>query len=135
MPEAGSLKPVSESREPPAESRESRASSPKPQAPSPQSLAPVPCVALRRFRLPIAVSVVVDRGRPVSVRADRQGLRGGRVEAWAGPWRTSGEWWMVHGGHPGWNREEWDVALGDGGVYRLFEDRDLGRWFIEGILD
>jgi hypothetical protein len=129
------------------------ASSRDPRAPSAEPLAPissVPCVALRRFRLPIAVAVVVDQGRPVSVRTDRQGLRGGRVEAWAGPWRTSGEWWMVQQGapesggpggsggwrgHPGWNREEWDVALGDGGIYRIFEDRDLGRWFIEGILD
>ncbi len=120
-----------------------QAPGPKPEARSPK---PEASVSLRRFRLPIAVTVAVDRGRPVSVRADRHGLRGGRVEAWAGPWRTSGEWWMVHGmqesggpgtrrGHPGWNREEWDVALGDGGVYRIFEDRDLGRWFIEGILD
>ena len=52
-----------------------------------------PRLALRRFRLPIAARVVVDEGRPVRVATDRRGIAGGRVEAAAGPWRTSGEWW------------------------------------------
>ncbi len=118
----------------------------EPAPPVPGSRSPIPVVALRRFRLPVPASVMVDGGRPVDVRTDRQGLRGGRVHTWAGPWRTSGEWWMVQGGaraggsawrpgYPGWNRDEWDVALGDGGVYRIFEDQDLRRWFIEGMLD
>ena len=112
--------------------------------PRPQSL--IPSVSLRRFRLPIPARVLVDQGRPLTVRTDRQGLPGGRVHACAGPWRSSGEWWKTgpaHSspglerlrGHTGWHRDEWDVALGDGGIYRIFEDRDSGRWFVEAIVD
>jgi hypothetical protein len=35
----------------------------------------------------------------------------------------------------GWNRDEWDVALSDGGLYRIFEDRDTGRWFVGAVVD
>ena len=103
-------------------------------------------MALRRFRLPVPARVLIDDGRPVSVRTERQGLAGGRVRAWAGPWRTSGEWWQMASagrnaeldrlrGRTGWDRDEWDVALADGGIYRVFEDRESGRWFVEGIVD
>ena len=34
-----------------------------------------------------------------------------------------------------WNRDEWDVSLGDGGVYRIFRDRETDRWFIDAIVD
>ena len=34
-----------------------------------------------------------------------------------------------------WNRDEWDVALSDRGVYRIFRDRDTDTWFIDGIVD
>jgi len=105
-----------------------------------------PKVALRRFRLPIPARVLIDQGRPIQVRTDRPGLAGGRVSGCAGPWRTSGEWWKRSAaagasglealrGLIGWNRDEWDVALGDGGIYRIFEDRDSGRWFMDAIVD
>jgi len=32
-----------------------------------------------------------------------------------------------------WNRDEWDVALSDGAVYRIFCDRDTERWFIDAV--
>jgi len=35
----------------------------------------------------------------------------------------------------GWNRDEWDVALSDGGVYRIYRDRSRDRWFVDGIVD
>ncbi len=35
----------------------------------------------------------------------------------------------------GWNRDEWDVALSDGGLYRIFEDRETGRWFVGAVVD
>ena len=38
-------------------------------------------------------------------------------------------------GLPYWNRDEWDVLLSDGGVYRIFRDRDTDTWFIDGIVD
>jgi protein ImuB len=109
---------------------------------SPQSLAP----GLRRFRLPIPARVLIDGDRPISVRTDRPALAGGRVQSAAGPWRTSGEWWKTPGApagaqpasqprRAGWNRDEWDVALSDGGLYRIFEDRDTGRWFVGAVVD
>jgi len=88
---------------------------------------------LRRFRPPIAVRVTSDRGRPGQVAIDRRGMPGGRVERAAGPWRTSGAWWDPSSG--AWDRDEWDVALSDGSICRLFFDRINECWFLEGILD
>jgi protein ImuB len=88
---------------------------------------------LRRFRPPIAVRVTVERGRPARVAIDRRGMPGGCVEQQAGPWRTSGAWWDAEGA--GWDRDEWDVALSDGSLCRLFRDRITERWFLEGVLD
>jgi len=34
-----------------------------------------------------------------------------------------------------WNRDEWDVSLSDGAIYRVFRDRDHDRWFIDAIVD
>ena len=34
-----------------------------------------------------------------------------------------------------WNRDEWDVALNDGAVYRIFQDRVTDAWFIDAIVD
>jgi protein ImuB len=90
-------------------------------------------IVLRRFRPPVAVRVTVERGRPVRVAIDRRGMPGGAVEQSAGPWRSSGAWWI---GQPqAWNRDEWDVALADGSVCRLFHARDTGHWFLEGTVD
>jgi protein ImuB len=33
------------------------------------------------------------------------------------------------------NRDEWEVALGDGGVYCIFRDRETDSWFIDAIVD
>jgi hypothetical protein len=33
------------------------------------------------------------------------------------------------------DRDEWDVLLNDDTVYRVFEDRDTGAWFIDAIVD
>jgi hypothetical protein len=203
-------------------------------------------LAFRRFRLPIPVRVRVDDGRPVRVTTDRRGITGGAIVQAAGPWRTSGEWWItdsVSGGKqpegagsrggedrdrdsaaadresgsgsresegrlPGplregdgdvglesirgresqktreggnldrdcavsggssessneersregslpsrsasggsregayhsrhaspWDRDEWDIAMADGTVYRLFVEREVGQWFLEGVFD
>jgi protein ImuB len=34
-----------------------------------------------------------------------------------------------------WNRDEWDVNLSDGGVYRIYRDRERDRWFVDGVID
>jgi protein ImuB len=116
--------------------------------PDPRSL--IPTVAIRCFRFPVAARVTVDRGIPVRVMSDRRGLSGGKVEAYAGPWRASGGWWLGEAGRAGeagrtgrtgragrvsWARDEWDVTLSDGATYRVFRERDTDAWFIEGVVD
>ena len=97
------------------------------------------CPMLRRFRVPVAARVRVQKGHPVRVMAAR--VSGGEVVHWSGPWRTSGQWWTEASGGPAspgispWDRDEWDVSLTDGGVYRIFHDRRVDRWFLEGIVD
>jgi protein ImuB len=88
---------------------------------------------LRRFRPPVAIRVVVDRGRPVRVAIDRRGMPGGDVQCAAGPWRTSGAWWEA--GSAAWDRDEWDAVLSDGSMCRLFYDRINGGWFLDAVLD
>jgi protein ImuB len=112
--------------------------------------------SLRRCRQPVPARVAVDDGRPVRVTTDRRGFAGGDVLDAAGPWRTSGNWWAGEGAMrvehaappaetvesgsappvlPSWDRDEWDVALGDGGIYRIFRDRETDAWFIDAIVD
>jgi hypothetical protein len=103
-----------------------------------------PLLAIRRFRFPIPARVRIDGGIPVRVIIDRRGFSGGQVEKYAGPWRTSGGWWMDTSNEPaqpkprsgeGWDRDEWDVTLSDGATYRVFRERDTDAWFIEGVVD
>ena len=79
-------------------------------------------LAFRYFRPARAVNVEMRNGQPVRM--------GGKIQVAAGPWRTSGGWWTSEA----WERDEWDVALDDGGVYRIYRQPD-GRWFIEGSYD
>ena len=88
---------------------------------------------VRRFRPAVAVRVTMAHGRPVRVAIDRRGMPGGHVEQAAGPWRTSGAWWEE--ASTVWDRDEWDAALDDGSLCRLFHDRIADRWFLDGILD
>jgi protein ImuB len=90
-------------------------------------------LSLRRYRLPIAASVSLERGRPVSVSPSARGFSGGRVVDCAGPWRSSGAWWALD--RRGWDRDEWDVQLTDGGIYRLANDRGRRQWVVEGTVD
>jgi len=108
-------------------SRSSNLGTPEPRAPG------IASVGFRRFRLPIAARVVMHGGAPVRVDPAARGLAGGRVLACAGPWRTSGRWWALD--MSGWDRDEWDVELADGGVYRLAKSRATNQWVIEGVVD
>jgi len=127
-----------------------------------------PLSAFRRCRQPVpARATVGSDGRPVRITTDRRGYTGGAVVQCAGPWRTSGDWWMSKSEvrsqksaaidraddlrPPGgglsqtsnfklqtsgcWDRDEWDVALGDGAVYRVFRDRSTDAWYIDAIAD
>ena len=130
LPASSSQFPVPGSQ-PGANCQQPRASS---QEPGARSQEPgTGSLILRRFRPPVAIRVTVDRGRPIRVAIDRRGMPGGQVERAAGPWRTSGAWW--DGPISAWDRDEWDVALSDGSVCRLFHDRLNDRWFLDGVLD
>lgn len=95
-----------------------------------------PAAVLRRFRQPVPADVAVDDGRLVRVVPLRAGLAGGRVHAASGPWRTAGAWWAAPAtGEGAWDRDEWDVALGDRVVYRIHRDRRTARWFVDGTWD
>ena len=113
--------------------------------------------ALRRCRQPVPARVAVAEGRPVRVTTDRRGFAGGAVTHCAGHGghretgglegqvrRSTGRAGKDRSGHStlptrlphaGWNRDEWDVALSDGAVYRIFQDRDTDAWFIDAIVD
>ena len=97
--------------------------------------APVIATALRRFRVPVPARVRVEHETLVRVTTDRRGLTGGRVEACAGPWRTSGGWWASAGDPGRWDRDEWDVTVSGGATYRVFRDRAADAWFLDRIVD
>ena len=79
---------------------------------------------LRRMRPPLPARVDWVQGSPayLSSRSARGAIVGTR-----GPWRSSGGWWEPDG----WDREEWEVELEGGGLYRLV--REEGKWFVEGM--
>ena len=125
-------------------------------APTPSPISAVNVVsAVRRCRHPVPARVAVVDDRPVRVTTDRlhptahgprgggpgRGFAGGSVSRVVGPWRSSGNWWSggtypTHQTDPtSWDRDEWDVSLNDGGVYRIFRDRDTDAWFIDAIVD
>jgi len=86
---------------------------------------------LRRYRVPVAARVTVERGQPVRLSTGALRAGEGRIVTRAGPWRVSGQWWQPSP----WDRDEWDVAVSDGGIYRLYRDRTSNRWFVEGRVD
>jgi protein ImuB len=92
---------------------------------------------LRRCRHPVPARVGVDgEARPVRVTTDRRGFAGGTVLQAAGPWKTSGDWWTTDDRRLTTDdRVEWDVALSDGAIYRIFQDRATKGWFIDAIVD
>ncbi len=79
----------------------------------------------RFFRPPLPATVSLDRNRPIRIAAP--GIHGKVLNA-AGPWRTSGDWWTS----TVWNRDEWDIALSNGSLYRIYRD---SQWFVEGSYD
>jgi protein ImuB len=99
-----------------------------PAGPLAAGAAPGPRLALRAYRPPLAAHVVVRDGAPAFVSAG-PAVRGPVVDR-AGPWRASGDWWDVP-----WSREEWDVAMAGGALFRIFNDRLRDAWFVDGELD
>ncbi len=84
---------------------------------------------LRRFRppLPANLEFTAPERQPTYIWTTEFH---GAIRHLRGPWRSSGDWWE-HGRR--WSRMEWDIALADGGLYRLIR---LGEaYFIEGEYD
>ena len=80
-------------------------------------------LALRAFRPPLAAKMQAGFLSAPGIR--------GKIVQQAGPWRTSGDWWTTYA----WARDEWDIELADGALYRIYCDAQTGRWFIEGSYD
>jgi protein ImuB len=93
--------------------------------PQPPAPGPRPQV-FRAFRPPRAARVILSSGHPSFLSAP--GIRGKVIDL-AGPWRTSGDWWTIDP----WSRDEWDIALSDGALYRLY--CCPAGWFVEGSYD
>ncbi len=82
----------------------------------------------RLFRPALVAAVKLRQGRPAWLAA--RGVKGAVVAA-AGPWRTSGDWWAP----TAWARDEWDVGLDDGALYRIYQETASARWFVDGVYD
>ncbi len=89
--------------------------------------APLRSLALHLFRPPRAATVRADRQQLRFVRAD--GISGA-VCRQSGPFLIRDAWWDPARAI---ERAYYDVELGDGGVYRLFEDRQ--GWHVVGVYE
>jgi protein ImuB len=85
-------------------------------------------LVIRIFRPALEARVRLVEQAPKNVVA--AGVKGAVVRS-AGPWKTAGEWWA----DTAWSREEWDVALDDGGLYRIYQESQTQDWFVQGIYD
>jgi protein ImuB len=85
-------------------------------------------LVIRIFRPALEARVRLVELTPKTVLA--AGVKGAVMRS-AGPWKTCGEWWA----DTAWSREEWDVALDDGGLYRIYRESQTQGWFVQGIYD
>jgi protein ImuB len=85
-------------------------------------------LSCRLFRPALKATVRLAKERPVRLTAAN--IRGAVLEA-AGPWRTSGEWWTA----TRWSRDEWDVGLDNGALYRIYRELESSRWFVDALYD
>ncbi|MCC6586431.1 MAG: DNA polymerase Y family protein [Bryobacterales bacterium] len=85
-------------------------------------------VAFRVFRPPLPAQVHPKDGPPQHVKA---GVIRGKVLVCAGPWRTSGDWWTTNP----WARDDFDLVLSDGALYRLFREIFSDVWYLDGRYD
>lgn len=90
--------------------------------------APRTRLVFRYFSPVLQARVELQNERPVRLFA--QGVYGNVLKA-AGPWRTSGDWWTPDP----WDRDDWDIGLNNGGLYRIYLKRPAAAWFVEGAYD
>jgi protein ImuB len=113
-------------------------------------------MVMRTVRPAEEVEVMCARETPEFVRGKSVCAR---VVSAAGPWRRQGEWWVVSEDPPSrfedtsdgqesrdagsWQaqtphsyaRDYYELALEDGGVYRMYCDLCSGKWFVDGFYD
>ena len=87
-----------------------------------------PRIAFRYFSPALRAQVELRQDRPARIYS--QNVYGNVLEA-AGPWRTSGDWWTADP----WDRDDWDIGLNNGGLYRIYLKRPAEAWFVEGAYD
>lgn len=81
---------------------------------------------LQRWRPEVEAEVDFFQACPARLSSR---VASGRILSVQGPYRLSGNWW-----EPGaWQTEEWDIALEDGGLYRIA--RNERGWRVEGCYD
>jgi protein ImuB len=80
-----------------------------------------PFLAFRYFRPPLEARI---KEKHLTTKMFR-----GEILSMAGPWRSSGDWWRPDD----FSRDEWDLYLNDGALYRLVQDR--AKLFVEGTYD
>jgi len=94
-----------------------------------------PRFGFRYFHPPLEARVEPSKGAPKQLWTR---LVQGQIVNCAGPWRSSGDWWRPLGAldnKGSWNRDEFDLLLSDGALYRLVRDSAARRWFLEGTYD
>jgi len=96
-------------------------------APEPRPLHPAIGLPLRRFRPPLPAQFELTEGKPTYLWTER--FHGAVAEV-RGPWQSSGDWWQAD---RAWRRTEYDIAVADGGLYRVVFAG--GAWSVEGEYD
>jgi len=83
--------------------------------PGPPPVHPPFGLPLRRFRPPLRATLEFTPGdrKPAYLHTE---VFQGAIREIRGPWRSSGDWWQTD---RAWSRLEWDIALAEGGLYRL----------------
>jgi protein ImuB len=87
---------------------------------------PLPACALRRFRAPIPVSMLLVKNRPAHLHSAEIH---GEVLQRKGPYLASGNWWD----EKAWDRAEWDLELKNGALCQCHSH--AGRWELDGVYD
>ncbi len=95
------------------------------------NMAPKTGPGLRRYRPGIIARVELNGGKPAWMHSS---VISGRVLETRGPWKLSGNWWD----RVRWETNEWDIALDNGGIYRIAQCGATtlqDQWEIVGVYD
>ena len=89
--------------------------------------------ALRVARPPLPAELQVRSGHFIRLKCKNSFPPiAEKVVMESGPWLASGKWWSLQ---EKWVREEWDLALNDGTICRVFRNLIDGQWYLAGTYD